>query len=143
MGGVVLVNLIQLSAAQLSNGVGLDQGAQLVVGEHVNVSSGGRILSNLGTGIAFGANAELPSDVILGMSGCELVADSLQIVVILGLVLAGTPNGQGDLLGGSIVASGSALGLLLCGLAGSKQTDDHHAGQSQSNDLLHFEFPPK
>ena len=133
--GVAVLNLLQSSAAQLGDSASLDQLAQLVVCEHVNVSSSRGVLGHVGASVAFGANAELKGDgplVLVGFS--ELIAGSLQEALLVGLVLRGAPNLQGD---GH--RAGGFAGFRLFATA-CEQADDHHACQQQCNNFLHFSF---
>ena len=144
----VILNLSQEIAAQLSQSAGLQQGAQLVVCEHVNVSSGRGVSSDHGSSVALGANAVVPGDSVLGVSSLELCLNLDQPGVGIDLVLLGSPDLQGDSLGlvvfsrslSLVVASLGSLGLVGVAAATGDQGQSHDEDQQQSNDLLHFVF---
>ena len=127
---VLLLHLLLGVGAQLADGLGVHQNAQLIGCEHVDIGCGGRIGADLLGRVAFGDHVILPRDLVLRVSLGEVLFDLAQPVGVLGLILLRSPHAQRDGLGG-------AVGLCAAIVAGtaSGERQKHSSSRSQTDSL--------
>ena len=134
----VVVLLLDLGLGVIGNlavGLGVEQGAELVVREHVDIGCGGRILLDGRACVTFGDHCVLPRDLVLRVRLLELLFHGGQPGAGLRLILGRAPHGQLDCLGALRCSA-----AIVAGTAGARSEQHRHSGGDAQN-LLHVCHP--